>query len=236
MKSMDNIFMAAVIVCLILLAFSIIGCFIKKEIARRKYLKKLKIKGEEGERDTAGYLHKVRGRKQLISNIYIPGYSGQNNQRTTEIDMVMVHEKGIFVVENKNYTGWIYGNEEDTNWLLIAGNRKKRYFYSPIRQNQNHIRYLKKLLDPLLGEGIPYISVITFNQNARLKKIRLRGNNVIVCNSSRVRRCLRKYLWLKRKCIKREEIKEASRILEGHADVTKKVKKDHVRDLKHYKK
>lgn len=27
--------------------------------------------------------------------------------KTTEIDLLMIHEKGIFVFESKNYSGWI---------------------------------------------------------------------------------------------------------------------------------
>lgn len=41
-------------------------------------------------------------------NCYIPNRSGDK----TEIDMIMLCQKGIYVIENKNYSGWIFGNEK----------------------------------------------------------------------------------------------------------------------------
>ncbi|WP_318011012.1 nuclease-related domain-containing protein [Clostridium sp. FP1] len=36
--------------------------------------------------------------------------------KTTQIDHVIVSNYGIFVIETKNYKGWIIGNEFDENW------------------------------------------------------------------------------------------------------------------------
>lgn len=235
MKEADNllfIYSAVVFAIILLLASIVIRHMIKKWFARKRYLEKIIIRGEEGERETAEVLQKVRGKKYLVSNIYIPGYSGTGHQETTEIDMVMVHEKGIFVIENKNYSGWIFGRESDSNWLQVSGNRKKRYFYSPVRQNQGHIRYLKKLLNPLLDEDVPFISVITFNQNARLKKIRLDSGNIIVSSSNHIKQRLNRYLWLKRKRIRRDTMKEIIGVLEQQIKVTKKMKKEHIKNIR----
>ncbi len=35
---------------------------------------------------------------------------------TTEIDLLLIHPKGLFVFESKNYSGWIFGNEVYQNW------------------------------------------------------------------------------------------------------------------------
>lgn len=40
----------------------------------------------------------------MLRNIYVP-YNG----KTSEIDVLMIREKGIFVFESKNYSGWIFG-------------------------------------------------------------------------------------------------------------------------------
>ena len=34
------------------------------------------------------------------------------NNKTTEIDAVMVYRSGIYVFEHKNYSGWIFGNSK----------------------------------------------------------------------------------------------------------------------------
>ena len=38
-------------------------------------------------------------------SLYIP-HRGQ----TTEVDVLMLHERGVWVVESKNYSGWIFGS------------------------------------------------------------------------------------------------------------------------------
>ncbi|MGQ9661890.1 MAG: nuclease-related domain-containing protein [Kiritimatiellia bacterium] len=50
----------------------------------------------------------------LISNVMIPTQEG-----TTQIDHIIVSRYGVFVLEVKNYTGWIYGNEKDRPWTKV---------------------------------------------------------------------------------------------------------------------
>ena len=64
-------------------------------------------RGDAGENIIYSALNKVRGRKALLPNCYIP--VGQKG--TTEIDMIFLHESGLYVIESKNYSGWIFGNE-----------------------------------------------------------------------------------------------------------------------------
>lgn len=41
-----------------------------------------------------------------------------------EIDMIMLCQKGIYVIENKNYSGWIFGDEKSKNWCEILKGKK----------------------------------------------------------------------------------------------------------------
>ncbi len=43
---------------------------------------------------------------QRYHDVIIPSQHG-----TTKIDHIVVSPYGIFIVETKNYTGWIYGSE-----------------------------------------------------------------------------------------------------------------------------
>ena len=74
-------------------------------------------------------------------NCYIPNRSGDK----IEIDMIMLCQKGIYVIENKNYSGWIFGDEKSKNWCEILKG-KKYFFYNPIKQNKSHIKNLEKQL------------------------------------------------------------------------------------------
>ena len=56
---------------------------------------------------------------KVLQNIYIP----QNDEGTTEIDLLYLTQKRIFVIESKNYSGYIFGNEKYSKWTssLYAG-------------------------------------------------------------------------------------------------------------------
>ena len=48
---------------------------------------------------------------KFLFNAYIPKQNGE----TSEIDVLMLCTKGIFVIESKNYSGWIFGNENQNH-------------------------------------------------------------------------------------------------------------------------
>lgn len=57
---------------------------------------------------------------------------------TTQIDHLVVSIFGIFVIETKNMSGWIYGGERDSHWTQCFPNGKKFRFQNPIKQNYRH--------------------------------------------------------------------------------------------------
>lgn len=77
---------------------------------------------------------------------------------TTQIDHVFVSPFGIFVLETKNMSGWIFGGEKQAQWTQQI--YKKRFqFQNPAHQNYKHL----KALQAVLGIGPEYVhSVIVF--------------------------------------------------------------------------
>ena len=51
-------------------------------------------KGESGELEVRNIIQKIDGHKKILSNLYIPTPDG----RTTEIDVLMIHESGIYLL------------------------------------------------------------------------------------------------------------------------------------------
>lgn len=127
-------------------------------------------RGDAGENIIYKALNKVHGRKALLPNCYIP--VGQKG--TTEIDMVFLHESGLYVIESKNYSGWIFGNEEQEHWTQCLRGKfhttQKYSFYNPLRQNETHICALMELLK---DDTVPYYSYVVFGNNCELKNIQL---------------------------------------------------------------
>ena len=84
---------------------------------------------------------------------------------TTQIDHVIVSNFGVFVIETKDLTGWIFGDERSRKWTQsIYGNRYQ--FMNPLRQNYKH----QKAVENLLGLGTRCVhSVVVFVGNSEFK-------------------------------------------------------------------
>ncbi|MGP5133419.1 NERD domain-containing protein [Psychrobacter cibarius] len=88
------------------------------------------------------------------------------NGGSTQIDHIIVSVYGIFVIETKNYKGWIYGSEKQKQWTQAFPNGSKYKFQNPLRQNYLHIRTLADLL----GLELSYFhSMIAFIGECELK-------------------------------------------------------------------
>jgi len=85
---------------------------------------------------------------------------------TTEIDVIVVGNAGVFVVEMKEYNAWIFGDENDENWTACYFDKSKHQFQNPLRQNFRHIKALQARL------GLPhelFKSIVAFTGNCELK-------------------------------------------------------------------
>ncbi len=99
-------------------------------------------KGKSGERTVANRLRQGLPEEYIILNdVYLPLTDGT----TTQIDHIVVSQYGIFVVETKTYSGWIFGNENSAQWTQSIYGKKSR-FQNPLRQNYLHICALSESL------------------------------------------------------------------------------------------
>lgn len=119
---------------------------------------------------------------KFLFNIYVP----KNDEETTEIDVLMISSKGVFVFESKNYSGWIFGNDNKKYWYQTLptgrGKSRKIKFYNPVFQNNTHIKYLKSLI----GDQVPVYSIITFSERCTLKNVNVQSSEVYVINRYQV--------------------------------------------------
>ncbi len=149
------------------------------QVTKHPYLSVRHNTGRYGEYLTYKYLkHMEANGAKFLFNVYIP----KGNDETTEIDVLMICPKGIFVFESKNYSGWIFGSESQKNWCqtLPAGRGRshKEHFYNPVMQNRSHIKYLRAFL----GEQIPMRSIIVFSDRCTLKSVQIKSNDISVIN------------------------------------------------------
>ena len=119
---------------------------------------------------------------RFLFNVYVPKKNGE----TTEIDVLMISKSGLFVFESKNYSGWIFGSDNQRYWHQTLpqghGRSGKESFYNPIMQNRGHIKHLKTLV----GDQLPMHSVIVFGDKCTLKRLTLQSGDYRICYNGNV--------------------------------------------------
>jgi hypothetical protein len=85
---------------------------------------------------------------------------------TTQIDHVLVSRFGVFVIETKDYKGWIFGDPDQPKWTQVLFWLRFK-FQNPIVQNSLHVRAVQDLLDFLPPTAIR--SVVVFTGDAKFK-------------------------------------------------------------------
>lgn len=115
-------------------------------------------KGEIGEKMVINELKRHFPKKDnyLINNVTL-----KTEERSTQIDHILINQFGIFVIETKHYSGWIYGNEKKQYWTQTYQRGKRFQFYNPIKQNEAHINKLRKYLSHIPRENFTSIIVFT---------------------------------------------------------------------------
>ena len=121
-----------------------------------------KQKGARGERRVAQLLRAgLPDEYRIMNDVYLPLPDGT----TTQIDHIVVSQYGIFVIETKTYSGWIFGDEKSPEWTQSIYHKKSR-FQNPIRQNYKHICALE---DNLGIDKSYFHSVVVFAGDCTFK-------------------------------------------------------------------
>ena len=133
------------------------------------------ISGSFGEWMAKIYLKTLPG-ALVLPDVLIDGVDGY----TSQIDLIVIGNRGIYVVEMKMFDdAKIYGDTKKQKWNYYK-HGKKYEIYSPLKQNQKHIEYLKTFLKEF-GE-IPFFSIITMI----CEDFKISGETdgkTVVCNS-----------------------------------------------------
>lgn len=126
------------------------------------FLRRGVLRGKVGESIVSNKLDRLpNDQYKILNNVTIPTPKG-----SSQIDHLVISVFGIFVLESKNYKGWIYGGEHSEYWTQnIYG--KKYQLYNPILQNDGHVRALRRVLKEY--EPLPIFSIVAFSGRADLK-------------------------------------------------------------------
>lgn len=130
-------------------------------------IRKSSIKGKIGEKGVSAFLSMLPGKYIVLNDIML-----RNGSYTTQIDHIVISPHGIFVIETKNYKGWILGGFHSEKWTQNIWGHKYE-LYNPILQNEKHIKFLLRKY-PNLTSIYPHIySIVVF---VRANKLRISGS------------------------------------------------------------
>ena len=154
----------------------------------------------------------------LLNDVYLPLQDGT----TTQIDHVVVSRYGIFAVETKNYSGWIFADVHSKVWTQTIY-RKKSTFQNPMRQNYRHVCAIADNL----GIDKSYVKgVVVFVGGSTFKTERPEG----VVYAGGVAKYIRS---VNVPIIKDEQVPEVvSAIVEWQATLSRKQVSSHVANMK----
>ncbi|MCC3648554.1 NERD domain-containing protein [Cytobacillus oceanisediminis] len=185
------------------------------------------VKGWVGEKWVRYFLKRLNQEEYIVLNdILLPSREG----RTTQIDHLIISVYGIFVIETKNYKGWIYGSENSRNWTQVIY-RNKEKFANPIFQNYGHIKAVESLIKDQFQT--PMYSIIAFHPRATLKKIDIKSEHIKVIYLHRI---LRTISAMKDKVLSKNDIKSIEEILLKSIITDKRANKQHVKIVKEVQK
>lgn len=135
--------------------FLFIGIYLVVAILAIFLFKSPKTKGALGEWRVQRSLGKnIPNEKYIIHDLLVA-----TGDKSYQIDHVVIKRTGIFVIETKNFSGLIFGQDRQREWTqTLAYGQEKNRFYNPIFQNKHHIHGLKEIL----GRSDGFISIVVF--------------------------------------------------------------------------
>jgi len=188
-----------VLICVGSLIFIIGSIFLIKYLVKRSKLKKsylnsayynetnipygkaLEERGVKFEIDTYNKIRAAIGPNfPMLADVLVPQVHAIN--KDAQIDLILFHSSGIYVIEMKNFSGPLVGGKDDEywvpyifapksrkdknskdhydrNWALYNNKVKKWKTYNPIRQNEKHIKVLNSIIKA------QYINIVLFSDS-----------------------------------------------------------------------
>lgn len=154
---------------------------------------------------------------KLLNNITL-----KSNNYTSQIDHLVVSDFGIFVIETKNYSGWIFGSEKSEFWTQVLFKNKYK-LYNPIRQNNSHILTLKNCLKEF--QNIRYIPIVVFTSKSSLNI----DTSYHVINSYNLNKTIKRYSSV---YISEEEKNKIVKLIKSLNIKGSSFKKQHIKNIK----
>jgi hypothetical protein len=205
--------------------------YYNSEYYKQKQITPKEIQKDKGTKGEYAIYKELKNYENTGGRFLFNTYIEKNNQTTTELDVILIHSCGLIVFESKNYSGSIYGKEDESHWteLLGKGKGRKTYrFYNPIIQNKNHIAAIKKLI----GSEVPVNNIVVFSDKCNLQGVKVRYSDIKIVNLRDVNKAVYDIMIKYHDSIGQEKIEELYKMLYQKTQVTEEVKQQHIQNIR----
>lgn len=166
---------------------------------------------------------------RLYRNLIVPT-GPRSRLETTEIDVVLLCPSGIYVIESKNYSGWIFGKADQRNWTVCLNRNTRERVPNPIRQNNGHISALMRVLN-LPREA--FVSLIVFSERCELKRIPDDTDSMLIIHRNRIVKMIKETSGRRGVIFTSEQMEDYRRALDSVSTLsTADARAHHVENLK----
>ena len=128
---------------IIIFAIIVVVAFLLKQFPIETPAKKA---GRLGEMYATSIIEEVQNKNDVLLTKVEIAVDGKR----TELDNVVINDKGVFIIEVKNHSGQLSGDEDDFEWIQSkvteAGNLYQKNVKNPIGQVKRQIFLLSELL------------------------------------------------------------------------------------------
>ncbi len=133
-------------VIIVIAAFLILLGFLYSKTDFSRFESDEKRAGRRGEQFAAQIIREILNDKDvLLTNVKV-----SFGDKHAELDSVIINNRGVFIIEVKNYSGELYGDEDDYEWIknkyTPAGNFYQKSVKNPIKQVKRQVYILSHYL------------------------------------------------------------------------------------------
>lgn len=184
-----------------------------------KYVKK----GIEAEQKITRILRRIFPKENIIHDSYFQ----DNEQFTTQVDVIAIDTSGIYIIESKAYSSIVSGKTNQKMWIQLFAGKKYQKFSNPIIQNKRHVNAIKKELEKFELPDKVFKSYVVFDDKCKLNIV---NNN---CDAKVIQQKDLFYTILEDRkttesILTTSQIENIVRIFRIHADVDDSFKMQHV--------
>lgn len=118
-------------------------------------------------------LEQADGAKKIVVDVAVPA-----GETVRKIDMLFIHESGVYVMGMKKMGGWINGREDDLQWMQLLHREQQNLFENPIHDVKRSIYALQEHL-PEMNRDL-YEAIVIFADDCSFQKVEITSQHVDV--------------------------------------------------------